>query len=126
MKRNFVLLLLTLSLGACAPTQTAASQAVEDYLQVLSDKNEQSLLTRICPGYEFDALVEFDALAQVQTELKDVACQQIESNAEGAEVTCTGSLVSNYGSEIFQYNLSGRIYNVVPDGENWLVCGYTQ
>jgi hypothetical protein len=126
MKRNFVLLLLTLYLGACAPTQTAASQAVEDYLQVLSDKDEKSLLTRICPGYEFDALVEFDALAQVQTELKDVTCQQIESNAGGTKVTCTGSLVSNYGSEIFQYDLSGRIYNVVPDGENWLVCGYTQ
>jgi hypothetical protein len=126
MKRTFAVILLTLYLGACAPAQTPASQAVEDYLQVLSDKDEQSLLTRICPGYEFDALVEFDALAQVQTELKDVACQQVESNADGAKVTCTGSIVSNYGSEIFKYDLGGRTYNVVPDGENWLVCGYTQ
>jgi hypothetical protein len=126
MKKNIAAVLLIFCIAACAPTQTAASQAVEDYLQVLSDKDEQSLLTRICPGYEFDALVEFDALAQVQTVLKDVACQQIESNAEETKVTCTGSLVSNYGSEIFKYDLSGRIYNVVPDGENWLVCGYTQ
>lgn len=126
MKKYIFAILLIFCLGACAPTQTAASQAVEDYLQILSDKDEQNLLTRICPGYEFDALVEFDALAQVQTELKDVACQQVESNTDGARVTCTGSLVSNYGSEIFEYDLSGRIYNVVPDGENWLVCGYTQ
>lgn len=126
MKSKFVLILLTFCLGACAPAQTGASQAVEDYLQVLSDKDEQNLLTRICPGYEFDALVEFDALAQVQTELKDVSCQQVESNAEGAKVTCTGSIISNYGSEIFNYDLTGRIYNVIPDGENWLVCGYTQ
>jgi hypothetical protein len=126
MKRNIAVILLMLCLGACAPSQTPASQAVEDYLQVLSDKDEQSLLTRICPGYEFDALVEFDALAQVQTELKDVACQQVESNADGAKVTCSGSIVSNYGSEIFKYDLGGRTYNVVPDGENWLVCGYTQ
>jgi hypothetical protein len=126
MKKNILVIFFVLCLGACAPPQTAASQAVEDYLQTLSDKNEQSLLTRICPGYEFDALVEFDALAQVETELKDVACQQVEANADGVKVTCTGSIVSNYGSEIFKYDLSGRTYNVVPDGDNWLVCGYTQ
>src|SRR5688572_15435373 len=126
MKKNIMAILLIVCLGACTPTQTAASQAVEDYLQVLSDKDEQNLLTRICPGYEFDALIEFDALAQVQTELKDVACQQVDSNADEAKVTCTGSIISNYGSEIFNYDLTGRTYNVVPDGENWLVCGYTQ
>jgi hypothetical protein len=126
MKKSIVVIFLFSFISACASTQTPASQAVEDYLQVLSDKDEQSLLTRICPEYEFDALVEFDALAQVQTELKDVTCQQFESNADGAKVTCTGSIVSNYGSEIFKYDLNGRVYSVIPDGENWLVCGYTQ
>lgn len=126
MKTNLIGIVLIFLVSACAPTQTPASQAVEDYLQTLSDKDEQSLLTRICPDYEFDALVELDALAQVETELKDVSCQQVESNADGAKVTCTGSIISNYGSEIFNYDLSGRIYNVIPDGENWLVCGYTQ
>ena len=119
-------MILIFCVSGCVPTQTPASAAVEDYLQMLSAKNEQGLLTRICPGYEFDALVEFDALAQVQTELKDVSCQQVESKTEGAKVACTGSIISNYGSELFNYDLTGRIYNVIPDGENWLVCGYTQ
>jgi hypothetical protein len=126
MKTNLTAFVLIFLLSACTPTQTPASQAVEGYLQTLSDKDEQGLLTRICPDYEFDALVEFDALAQVETKLKDVSCQQMESNADGAKVTCTGSIISNYGSEIFNYDLTGRIYNVIPDGENWLVCGYTQ
>ena len=112
--------------GACTPAQTAASQAVEDYLQLLSDKDEKALMQRICPQYETDALIEFDALAQVETELKDVSCQQVESNADAAKVTCSGSIVSNYGSEIFKYDLDGRTYNVIQHGENWLVCGYTQ
>lgn len=126
MKKNTVVILLIFCVSACAPTQTPASAAVENYLQMLSDKNEEALLAAICPGYEFDALVEFDALAQVQTELKDVACQQVESNADEAKVTCTGSIISNYGSEIFNYDLTGRTYNVIADGEKWLVCGYTQ
>jgi hypothetical protein len=126
MKKNIVVIILIFCVSACAPAQTPASAAVENYLQMLSDKNEGGLLANICPGYEFDALVEFDALAQVQTELKDVACQQVDSNADEAQVTCTGSIISNYGSEIFNYDLTGRTYNVIADGEKWLVCGYTQ
>ncbi len=125
--KKLILIILSLHiLAACVPTQTPASAAVENYLQILSDKDEQALLLRTCPQHELDALIEFDALAQVQTKLKDVACQQIESNAGAAKVTCTGSIVSNYGSEIFNYDLTGRTYTVIQDGENWLVCGYTQ
>jgi hypothetical protein len=126
MNKNIVVLLLIFCLAACAPAQTPASAAVEDYLQMLSDKNEQALLAAICTEYEFDALVELDALAQVQTELKDVACQQVDSDAASAKVTCTGSIISNYGSELFNYDLTGRVYTVISDGEKWLVCGYTQ
>jgi hypothetical protein len=126
MKKNIVGILLIFCLSACASTQTPASQAVEDYLQILSDKNEQSLLTRICPEYEVDALIEFDALAQVQTELKNVSCQQVDANGETVTVTCSGSIVSSYGSELLNYDLSGRTYSVTKNGEDWLVCGYTK
>ncbi len=126
MKKNIVVILLAFCLTACAPTQTPASQAVEDYLQILSDKNEQGLLSRICPEYEVDALIEFDALAQVETELKDVSCQQVSADVGTATVTCSGSIISNYGSELFNYDLSGRTYSVIENGETWLVCGYTK
>jgi hypothetical protein len=120
------MLSLACLLNACAPTQTPASNAVENYLQALSDKDEPLMLSQVCADYEFDALLEFDALAQVETELKDVRCNQVNTDADAALVTCTGSIVSNYGSELFSYDLAGRTYTVVKDGENWLVCGYTR
>jgi hypothetical protein len=114
-----------LFLTACMPAQTPASLTVESYLQALSDKDEQAMLSMICPEFEFDALLEFDALAQVETELRGVSCQQIEADAEGTRVTCSGAITSTYGGELFNYELSGRTYTVIEDGEQWLVCGYT-
>ena len=113
-------------LAACSNSQTPASTAVEGYLQALSDKDETRMLSRICPSYEFDALLEFDALAQVETKLKDVSCQQVDANGDTATVTCRGSIVSSYGSELLNYDLGGRTYSVTKSGEDWLVCGYTK
>ncbi len=124
MKNLFLLVLFLLT--SCASTQTPASMTVENYLQALADKDEPLMLAHICADYEFDALLELDALAQVETELKDVSCQQVDADDNAALVTCTGSIVSNYGSELFNYDLSGRTYRVIQDGENWLVCGYTK
>jgi len=124
MKR--ISLFLSLLVTACTPTQTPASMIVESYLQALADKDEARMLARICPAYEFDALLEFDALAQVQTELKDVSCQQVGGEDGAALVRCSGSIVSNYGSELFNYDLTGRTYTVIQNGESWLVCGYTK
>jgi hypothetical protein len=126
LKRIISMLSLACLLTACAPAQTPASMTVESYLQALADKDETLMLSHICPDYEFDALLEFDALAQVETELKDVSCQQVNTEGDTVLVTCTGSIVSNYGSELFSYDLTGRTYTVVDSGENWLVCGYTR
>src|SRR5688572_24314192 len=119
-KKVFWMMLFACFLTACTPAQTPASMTVESYLRALSDKDEALMLSQICADYEFDALLEFDALAQVETELKDVSCQQVDTDGNAALVTCTGSIVSNYGSELFSYDLTGRTYKVVEDGDNWL------
>ena len=99
---------------------------VERYLQALSDKDETTLLELTCPEHEFDALLEFDALAQVQTVLKDVSCQQVGADGDTALIRCSGSIVSNYGGELFSYDLTGRTYQVIADEDRLLVCGYTR
>ncbi len=123
--RKFLLFAIFL-LASCVPAQTPASIAVQDYLQALSDKDEALMLSHVCPDHEFDALLEFDALAQVETKLQDVSCQQVETGPDGAQVTCSGAIVSAYGGELFTYELTGRTYTVIEDGEQWQVCGYTK
>ena len=112
------LLLLSLFLTACAPAPAAA---VEDFLKALTTKDEARLLSLVCADYEFDALLEFDAYALVQTTLKDVDC-----TANNTDVTCTGSIEASYGDEIRSFDLSERTYHLVQDSGDWLVCGYSK
>jgi hypothetical protein len=113
-------------LGACVPAETPASQAVEDYLLALSDKDEGALLELSCPDREAESLIEFDALAQVDTVLRELSCREAGREAGAALVACRGKIVSSYGSEIFEYDLEGRIYRVIAEGDRWLVCGYSR
>ena len=117
MKRIFIGL-IALSLAACSPAPT---ETLEDFLTALTTKDEARLLTLVCAEYEFDALLEFDAYALVQTTLKDVDC-----TASGADVVCTGSIEASYGDEVRSFDLSERTYHLRQDGGDWLVCGYSK
>ena len=110
------ILFLALFLVACSPTPASV---VEDFLTALAAKDEARLLTLVCADYEFDALLEFDSYALVQTTLKDLGCQPT-----GADVICSGSIEASYGDEIRSFDLSERTYHLVQDGSDWLVCGY--
>ncbi len=110
------ILLLTIFLTACNATPATA---VEDFLTALTAKDEARLLTLVCADYEFDALLELDSFALVQTTLKDVDCQ-----SSGTDVICSGSIEASYGAEVRSFDLSKRTYHLVQDGGDWLVCGY--
>ena len=118
------LFLTAVSLIACAASDQAAVQAVETYLQALVEKDQDRLLTSICPTWEADALLELDALSLIQTTLSDLSCEQTAEGADQAEVVCQGSIDATYGTEVQKFDLSGRTFVVQRTGSDWLVCGY--
>ena len=120
----FILLLAALLLSACAASEQGAVQAVETYLQALVEKDQDRLLTGICPAWEADALLELDALSLIQTTLSDLSCEQTAEGADQAEVVCQGSIDATYGTEVQKFDLSGRTFVVQRTGSDWLVCGY--
>ena len=126
MKKLIFLMILAALLTACGKTASPATVSVESFLQALSDKNDAVMLSYVCPDYEFDALLEFDSYALVQTTLTDLSCQQTGTDGEDALVECAGSIDATYGSELRSFDLSERTYRVINDGGNWLVCGYTK
>jgi hypothetical protein len=117
MQRIFIVI-LTLFLAACSPTSAAT---VEDFLTALTTKDEARLLTLVCADYEFDALLEYDAYALVQTSLKNLDCQP-----NSTDVVCSGSIEASYGDEVRFFDLSERTYHLVQEGGDWLVCGYSK
>ncbi len=127
MKKRTVLwgvsILVLLLAAGCAGGATPAAHTVEAYLEAFAAKDEAGLHTYICSDYEFEAFLEFDSFALSETTLEDVACRESGAFEGGVEVTCTGSIRAGYGGEGTQFDLAERVYQVIEENGNWLVCG---
>ena len=133
MKRKLFILLILLSaallITGCQSegSQAAgnpAAKALVTYLNALSTKDEAALTTLSCADWEANALLELDSLQSVQTQLEGLSCQQNASSDGSVTVTCQGKIVSSYGGEVQEFDLSQRTYKMVEQGGDWLVCGY--
>lgn len=124
MKRVFAIFFVLIFLSACQSDASPAERAVQDFLQAFVEKNETVMVSRVCPAYEMDALLEYDSFALVQATLEGVTCQQIGGDGNSAQVVCQGSIEASYNGELRSFDLSERTYTVLNDGGNWLVCGY--
>ena len=128
-KVGFIFGCVLLVLAGCSSNQPAvnspAVQALENYLKALADKNETAYSQLICPDWEMDAFLEFDAYQGVKTSLSELSCRQTGEQDSFTLVTCQGMLTLSYGNEIQELDLSNRIYRLSLKNEVWQVCGFS-
>ena len=121
-----MLLLFVLTVTACSGGSSAAEQAVVNFLEALTMKDEALMISYTCPEYELNALLEFDAFALVKTRLDNLSCQEIDQDNGASKVSCQGSIEATYSNEQRSFDLSERTYQVIQASSAWLVCGYTK
>jgi hypothetical protein len=122
-------MLIMVGCGAEAPevestTLTPAAQTLQRYLQALVEKDEDTLVQMTCADWEANALLEFDAFGGVETSLDGLSCEQVDGGSGTATVVCQGKILASYQDEVQEFDLSGRTYQMVEQGGDWLVCGY--
>jgi hypothetical protein len=120
-------LLMILLLTSCrGPESDSSSPAkvVEAYLTALVNKDNSSLSTLSCSDWEANALMELDSLQAVEVRLDGLTCKDAGSSAEFSLVNCQGNIVATYNGEDQNIDLSTRNYQVVNQGNEFLVCGY--
>ena len=95
-------LLAVVVLAGCAPgaaqNTAAAARALEGHLQALTSKNEDAFSRSICPDWEAQAFLEFDAYQGVDVKLSDLACSSTSTKPGEAQATCQGSILFSYGN----------------------------
>ena len=112
-------------LAACNPgTGQGASQAVETYLQALVARDQNKMIAASCASWESQAKVEYDSFAAVKLNLDHLQCQVSGQDDPFTLVTCTGSIIANYGAEDLKIDVAGRTYQAVQEGGEWRMCGY--
>lgn len=113
--------------SGCADQETDnASLAVERYLGALVARDLNSMIAASCSDWEADARVEFDSFNAVSLQLENLQCRQTRGQDEFALVTCTGSLIANYGAEQLEIDVANRTFRVINQGGEWRMCGYSQ
>ena len=128
-KLFFIAILLSLLLVSCRPAQTAGSpeevQTLERYIQALAGKDEAAYSRLICPKWEPEAFLEFDAYQGVESRLEQIDCRRIGSQDDEATVNCQGKILLSYGNEKQEIDLSSRNYQLTSIDGVWQVCGFT-
>jgi len=114
---------LALFLAGCSSSGSAAD-AVTGYLEALVARDHNRMSNLSCAAWEPQAKLEYDSFAAVKLNAKNLECKQTGQDQDYTLVTCTGTIIANYGAEDLQIDVAGRTYQVVQEGGEWRMCGY--
>ena len=118
------ILLTPLFFYGCSTDQSSAPASIEDYIQALVNRDENSLINFSCAAWEGEARSEFNSFSAVSVSLEDLECQEIDQDDEFTIVSCQGKIIANYGNEVLEIHLEDQKYLSVLEGGEWRMCGY--
>jgi hypothetical protein len=116
--------MLVLVLAGCGSQKSGPVQAVENYYQAITNRNEDLFANSTCADFEEKGRVEYDSFQGVTSTLQDFSCQESGTEGDATLVTCSGKIVATYGNEKMDFPLSGRVHKVTKEAGDWRVCGY--
>ena len=122
----FAIVWLTLGaiLAGCSGDRALAAESVETFFQAILEKDETLFRSAVCSDYESVAMMDFSSFAIVETRMENFSCEaEGETNGQ-VSVRCQGNLQASFGNEVRSFDLSSRIYQVVEENGQWLVCGH--
>ena len=123
---TIMVLLFAVMLGGCSGSSkgSGAAGAVEGYLHALASRDLNQVVSASCAEWEPQARLEYDSFAAVRLELKDLSCQETGEDQPYTLVSCSGTIIANYGAEDLQIDVADQTFQVIQEGGEWRVCGY--
>ncbi len=88
------------------------------------DRDLNKAVSLSCASWEPQARTEFNSFSAVTLKLNNVVCKPVGEAGSAVQVTCTGSIIANYGAEDLTIDIANRTYQVVNEGGDWRMCGY--
>ncbi|MCK4978357.1 MAG: hypothetical protein KAS36_15585 [Anaerolineales bacterium] len=116
--------LLTLVISGCSNNQNSAPASIEEYINALVNKDENTLIIYSCVDWESEAKSEFNSFSAVSVSLEDLTCQETGQDGDYTIVSCEGIIIANYGNEVLEINLADQNYLSIYEGGEWRMCGY--
>jgi hypothetical protein len=126
--------------STASPTATAASQAsptdeaaaenggavdvVLAYLAARAEADVAGVSDLSCAAWRGQATTEAISFRGMQAEMVDVACRLAGSDGPWTLVSCSGKIVTTYGTESRDWDLDSFVYQTSVEDGQWKMCGY--
>ncbi len=119
-----VTFIMVLLLSGCADAGDGAARTMENYMTAVVAKDVDRAVALSCADWETDARMTVDSFLAVQIRLEDLSCEKTGEHIDTTLVTCQGKIVATYNNEDQEIDLSDRVYELIQEGGEYLVCGY--
>jgi len=109
-----------------APTATLdpAVAAVLAYLQARASTDLAAATNLSCKSWKSKAATEVTSFRSMNAKLVGVTCRITGSAGLYTLVGCGGKMVTTYGGEARDWDLSTFVYQVIAEDGQWKMCGY--
>ena len=106
------------------PTTDPAVAVVLAYLDARIHTDINAATSLSCPAWRPQAVTEVISFRSMNARLEGAVCSVTGSAGAYTLVGCTGKMVTTYGGETRDWDLSPFVYQTLPADGKWQMCGY--
>ncbi len=106
------------------PTPDPALQAIRAYLEARAKADVAQVTGLACAAWKPQAVTEAISFRSMNAKLDGVACSVTGTDGPYTLVACTGKIVTTYGTESREWDLSTFVYKAADEDGQWKMCGY--
>jgi hypothetical protein len=110
--------------AAGSPTPDPAVEVVLAYLDARIKADVEEVTALVCQAWKAPAVTEAISFRSMNAQLEDVACLANGSSGGFTLVGCSGKMITTYGNETREWDLSSFVYQTLPEDGVWKMCGY--
>jgi hypothetical protein len=109
---------------AGAPTADPALAAILSYLEARTRADVEAAADLSCAAWRSQAVTEAISFRSMNARMEGVVCALAGTDGPFTLVTCDGTLVTTYGTETRERDMSHLVYRAAPEDGAWRMCGY--
>jgi hypothetical protein len=106
------------------PTPDPAVEIIYRYLEARAAADVELTTALSCPAWKPQAVTEAISFRSMNAELQGVSCEATGAADGFSLVACQGTMLTTYGPDTREWDLSNQTYRAAPEAGEWKMCGY--
>ena len=105
-------------------TPDPALAAIYGYLEARARADVADVTALACQAWQGQAATEAVSFRSMRARLEDVVCTVSGLSGPYTLVGCGGKIITTYGAETREWDLSNFVYQAIAEDGAWKMCGY--